>query len=171
MWYAPVSLVLWTRGHERVFIGVCETQVITFDEHGISGHPNHCQLHHGARYDHSEPLRPPLPLLTRRCCVLCTLCEGRLAHQTLGARPLFLQLETVHLVRKYAGVLDALGTRLGTAPYLFLVNGARAAVAGMRAHASQLVWFRRLYLVFSRYLYINTLRPVAPLPVPAKRPS
>jgi len=30
----------------------------------------------------------------------------------------------------------------------------------MEAHTSQLVWFRKLYLLFSRYLYINTIREI-----------
>ena len=28
--------------------------------------------------------------------------------------------------------------------------------AGMRAHWSQYVWFRKLFIVFSRYVYVNT---------------
>jgi hypothetical protein len=36
----------------------------------------------------------------------------------------------------------------------FLVNRA------MRAHASQFVWFRRLFVTFSRYVFVNTLRRV-----------
>jgi len=28
----------------------------------------------------------------------------------------------------------------------------------MEAHASQYVWFRRIYVTFSRYLFINTFR-------------
>ena len=31
----------------------------------------------------------------------------------------------------------------------------------MVAHASQLVWFRRLYLWFSRYVYVNTFDNIA----------
>lgn len=30
----------------------------------------------------------------------------------------------------------------------------------MWAHRSQMVWFRRLYIMFSRYMWINTLREV-----------
>ncbi|KFM75685.1 hypothetical protein X975_23223, partial [Stegodyphus mimosarum] len=26
----------------------------------------------------------------------------------------------------------------------------------MKAHQSQYVWFRKLYILFSRYLYVNT---------------
>jgi N-acetylglucosaminylphosphatidylinositol deacetylase len=30
----------------------------------------------------------------------------------------------------------------------------------MRAHASQFVWYRRLFVFFSRYVLVNTLRRV-----------
>lgn len=30
----------------------------------------------------------------------------------------------------------------------------------MQAHRSQMVWFRRLYIIFSRYMIINTLREI-----------
>lgn len=32
---------------------------------------------------------------------------------------------------------------------------------GMLAHASQYVWFRRLYILFSQYVFYNTLDPIA----------
>lgn len=33
----------------------------------------------------------------------------------------------------------------------------------MRAHKSQNVWFRKLYMLFSRYTFINTLNEVSML--------
>lgn len=30
----------------------------------------------------------------------------------------------------------------------------------MRQHKSQMVWFRKLYIIFSRYMVMNTLREV-----------
>jgi len=32
----------------------------------------------------------------------------------------------------------------------------------MRAHQSQYVWFRKLYMIFSRYVVMNTLTQMAP---------
>lgn len=37
------------------------------------------------------------------------------------------------------------------------VNIVRRA---MRQHKSQMLWFRKLYIIFSRYMVINTLREV-----------
>jgi len=33
----------------------------------------------------------------------------------------------------------------------------------MAAHKSQYVWFRKLYMIFSRYTFINTLQEVSAL--------
>jgi LmbE family N-acetylglucosaminyl deacetylase len=34
----------------------------------------------------------------------------------------------------------------------------------MRSHASQYVWYRRLHVLFSRYVWVNTLQRMAPIP-------
>ena len=39
-------------------------------------------------------------------------------------------------------------------------DGSRLAWEGMKAHASQLVWYRRLFIVFSRYVHINIFRAI-----------
>lgn len=36
----------------------------------------------------------------------------------------------------------------------------RRIQTAMCAHQSQMVWFRRLYILFSRYMIINTLREI-----------
>ncbi|KFB40798.1 AGAP001955-PA-like protein [Anopheles sinensis] len=36
----------------------------------------------------------------------------------------------------------------------------RAVQNAMRLHNSQMVWFRKLYIVFSRYMVINSLREI-----------
>jgi N-acetylglucosaminylphosphatidylinositol deacetylase len=39
-------------------------------------------------------------------------------------------------------------------------GGPIAAWPALRAHHSQFVWFRKLFILFSSYIYINTLIPV-----------
>lgn len=39
-------------------------------------------------------------------------------------------------------------------------EGVWTAYRAMHAHVTQLVWFRRLYIVFSRYMYLNVLEPI-----------
>lgn len=113
--------------------------VLTFDNYGVSGHPNHKAVHLGAR----------LALASRA--------------SDIG----LLELESVWLCKKYLGVFSCFfdflyfergdTLHVATSPYDAYWKTQRA----MEKHASQLVWFRRLYLVFSRYIYINSLKMVS----------
>lgn len=124
----------------------CSTQlmdlkILTFDEGGVSGHPNHISTHVAMR-EYADRAR-----------------------QRSGFEPVAIyQLKTTCLLRKYLGPFDVLwsvfvdGMMKGrvfvgcSAPWM----SARA----MRAHASQYVWYRRLFVLFSRYVYMNTLEPM-----------
>ena len=44
----------------------------------------------------------------------------------------------------------------------YIARDSWVAAAAMRAHRSQWVWFRRLFLCMSRYTYVNTLYPLPP---------
>lgn len=67
-------------------------------------------------------------------------------------------LDSVRLWRKYVGALDLFTSHLTST---FLCLGSPLPVwRAMRRHRSQLVWFRYLYMLFSRYVTINTLRRI-----------
>uniref|UniRef100_A0A8C5QWF7 N-acetylglucosaminylphosphatidylinositol deacetylase n=1 Tax=Leptobrachium leishanense TaxID=445787 RepID=A0A8C5QWF7_9ANUR len=70
-----------------------------------------------------------------------------------------LVLETVNVFRKYLSLLDLPGSWLYPKDVLFTVSGAQYSQAkeAMKCHQSQLLWFRRIYLLFSRYMMINSL--------------
>lgn len=132
--------------------------LITFDGAGVSSHPNHISLYHGAR-----------------------LFAGTLTRGKPGwAAPVDLYtLTTVGVWRKYAAFLDVFATVCGQ---LFgggqrsdrgnpgtlvsmsaLVGGGResygtARAAMTQAHQSQMVWFRWGWIALSRYMYINDLK-------------
>lgn len=100
--------------------------IVTFDDQGVSGHPNHCAIFHGV----SE------------------LMKQRMIDVEVWT------LTSVHLIRKYIGLADInfvwvdewQCTRLNMVEaYLTLAE-----------HASQLVWFRKLFIIFSRYTYLNS---------------
>ncbi|XP_066268022.1 N-acetylglucosaminyl-phosphatidylinositol de-N-acetylase-like [Branchiostoma lanceolatum] len=110
--------------------------VITFDHYGVSGHKNHSSLYHGVN-----------DLVER----------GQMPDNVL-----VYVLESVSIMRKYTSFLDVLPSILSSASTLFL-SGYPAILKAQRAmcaHRSQLVWFRWLYIAFSRYMVINTLRPL-----------
>ncbi|XP_068066653.1 N-acetylglucosaminyl-phosphatidylinositol de-N-acetylase isoform X1 [Anomalospiza imberbis] len=108
--------------------------VVTFDAGGVSGHANHISLHTAVRYLHSE---------------------GKLPE---GCR--VLVLESVNLCRKYISFLDVLISCLLPTDALFILTEEETEQAkrAMQCHRSQLLWFRQLYLLFSRYLVVNSLR-------------
>ncbi|CAN2387846.1 Phosphatidylinositol glycan anchor biosynthesis [Pristimantis euphronides] len=107
--------------------------VITFDEGGVSGHANHISLYHAIRSLHSSGKLP------KGCSVLL--------------------LESVSLFRKYISVLDLPLSWLCGQDVLFVSSGRQyqQAKEAMLHHESQLLWFRYIYLLFSRYMTINSL--------------
>jgi N-acetylglucosaminylphosphatidylinositol deacetylase len=129
--------------------------LITFDAGGVSGHPNHISLYHGAR------------------AFVAALVAGKPGWQP----PVDLYtLTTVPLARKYTAFLDVLATLTSWAigadkadkkhpgGLVFLSGLAgqgsitTAWKAMVSAHKSQMVWFRYGWISLSRYMYINDLR-------------
>ncbi|KAK8117921.1 N-acetylglucosaminyl-phosphatidylinositol de-N-acetylase, partial [Apiospora kogelbergensis] len=149
--------------------------LLTFDAGGVSGHPNHTSLYHGARR------------------FISALTAGKPNY----ACPVDLYtLTTVGFARKYGGFLDVFATifsaTLGAAganltrsagggnnkrdksntsdkgnPGLLVAatgllggreSAATARQAMTQAHQSQMVWFRWGWITLSRYMYINELR-------------
>jgi N-acetylglucosaminylphosphatidylinositol deacetylase len=76
------------------------------------------------------------------------------------------------ILRKYILPLDLLVSLIASSLQQVLTNntndktlcciggGPFAAWPALRAHQSQFVWFRKLFTLFSSYIYINTLIPV-----------
>ncbi|XP_041575923.1 N-acetylglucosaminyl-phosphatidylinositol de-N-acetylase isoform X5 [Taeniopygia guttata] len=124
----------WSRGCSSSMSERKDCKVVTFDAGGVSGHANHISLHSAVRYLHSE---------------------GKLPE---GCR--VLVLESVNLCRKYISFLDVLISCLLPTDALFILTEEETEQAkrAMQCHRSQLLWFRRLYLLFSRYLVVNSLR-------------
>nr|XP_060612832.1 N-acetylglucosaminyl-phosphatidylinositol de-N-acetylase [Anolis sagrei ordinatus] len=125
--------------------------VVTFDAGGVSAHINHRSLYAAVRYLISEEKLPG------------------------GCR--VLVLETVPLFRKYVSLLDLPSAWIQTPDVLFVLTQEEANLAksAMRCHRSQLLWFRRLYVPFSRYMVINSLNYLQlggeRGPLPAEKPG
>ncbi|NWI32991.1 PIGL acetylase, partial [Sula dactylatra] len=113
--------------------------VVTFDAGGVSGHANHISLYTALRYND---------------CYF----EIFILFLCLGCR--VLVLESVNLFRKYISVLDVLVSCLLPRDALFVLTEEETEQArrAMRCHRSQLLWFRHIYMLFSRYMVINSLR-------------
>ncbi|KXS95421.1 hypothetical protein AC578_6761 [Pseudocercospora eumusae] len=124
--------------------------LITFDERGVSGHPNHISLYHG--------------------CVafLRSLMQGRSGWEC----PVKLYtLTSTNVVRKYSSVMDVAVTVLGSifktkekgaypTPLMMVSlpsDVKKAQEAMTTAHKSQMRWFRWGWIGISRYMVVNDL--------------
>ena len=146
-------------------------QILTFDDQGISGHPNHKSLPEGVKhllkqynYTSAYP-RPRLFTLTThpvgaKYNAILAPIYGKLV---LYGAQVFDELDDLLLrVAHNFGFgntwmrrSDA-GIARRTSPVF--ISGIReylTALRAMRQHQSQLVWFRWLYVSFSRYMWIN----------------
>ncbi|CAD8060953.1 unnamed protein product [Paramecium primaurelia] len=100
--------------------------IITFDQHGVSGHLNHIACYKAiSTMKRSEELK------------------------------VFL-LETTNILRKYSSILDFFVSSILNDNLMVNLNIFKAW-RSMQIHHSQFVWYRKLFVVFSRYAYINTL--------------
>ncbi|CBL43463.1 N-acetylglucosaminylphosphatidylinositol deacetylase [Caenorhabditis elegans] len=114
--------------------------VISFDSHGVSGHHNHASCFEALQTAYSN-----------------------------GTVPRDVQifvLDSIAIWRKYIGMLDALFS-FGRSPFFYMARFRDVAACwrAMWAHRSQFVWFRVLFIFFSRYVYMNSLRRISPLPL------
>lgn len=124
--------------------------LITFDRNGVSGHPNHKSLYHGA------------------VAFVTSIASRHAGWET----PIKLYtLPSVNIVRKYGSILDVV-TTISTiifskrpagnypTPLLFISNifdYRKAQTAMTTAHKSQMVWFRWGWIGISRYMIVNDL--------------
>ena len=66
-------------------------------------------------------------------------------------------LRSVNVLRKYSSLLDVpMSFILASVVYTASVKDWCILHKAMAAHGSQNVWFRKLYMLFSRYILINT---------------
>lgn len=151
----------WDEGH---IAAIVEEQllkhnidvVFTFDGYGVSGHANHIATHHGVKI--------ALQRHQERCSAAAAADDEPKDKVVRG-----WELESTSLLRKYVGLLDT--------PLSYWLAGRQDAqddrqfvfvfrprwnYNAMALHRSQFVWYRRLFVAFSRYSFINTFRPLVP---------
>lgn len=71
-------------------------------------------------------------------------------------------LDSVNTCRKYLFLFDLLPSLILSSNWCILNwRDFKQVQQAMGEHKSQMVWFRRLYVHFSRYMIINTLREIS----------
>ena len=102
---------------------------------GVSGHPNHIACFHALQYLYTNGLLPTDVQV--------------------------FVLETVSLLRKYSSIFDFfLSSVRSTFLNIASPKDVFSIYSAMREHRSQLVWFRYLYLVFSRYIFMGSCKRI-----------
>ena len=99
--------------------------LITFDNKGISYHPNHISCNIGT-------------------------------NNTEGVE--IFNLETVYFYRKYIGYFDIFNIQNNETVFFNL--NILQVIYYMVIHWSQMKWYRLLFLIFSRYSYVNNLKKI-----------
>ncbi|CAI5492977.1 unnamed protein product, partial [Closterium sp. Naga37s-1] len=120
--------------------------LLTFDYWGVSGHPNHRAISRAlsTMVDNGSLAVP-----------LWHLNSAWLHVKFLGL--LGVVIIWMHFLITHH--LSTAGSRI-----YFICPSMLPSVQAMRAHRSQFVWFRWLFVLFSVYTFLNTLSRVAPAP-------
>ncbi|XP_073696078.1 N-acetylglucosaminyl-phosphatidylinositol de-N-acetylase [Garra rufa] len=110
--------------------------VLTFDGKGVSGHANHIAIYKTLRH---------------------LVSAGRLPE---GCQ--IFSLHSISLLRKYLSVLELPVSWLLPSDFCCIIGWEeyKRAKKAMLCHRSQLLWFRRLYILFSRYMFVNTFQAI-----------
>jgi len=144
--------------------------IITFDDDGVSGHPNHRAVARGVRawstQSHTNARSAPSTRTTPGSHSISAIPVYELVTVPLGLKysgP--LSMVAARVAHRHPTPLAALSTLLAGSeaswPETLEFFGVRSSATAWRsmasAHVSQFVWFRWLYLVASRYVFFNEL--------------
>ena len=183
-WDRQVAMRLLSQGIERLLSRMvgpkkimskrqCMIHFLTFDEGGVSGHINHCDTfrvvrdYYFANYEGVDNktamwvlqternlLRKYVPVYDWFGCLFCFLCHC-LDSRSSSRR----NSEDVFSVPVPSEFLSS--TRM-----VFRLWQPWLNWKAMKVHLSQFVWYRRLFVIFSCYTYVNVWqRVVVPIEV------
>uniref|UniRef100_A0A7N0TKJ1 N-acetylglucosaminylphosphatidylinositol deacetylase n=2 Tax=Kalanchoe fedtschenkoi TaxID=63787 RepID=A0A7N0TKJ1_KALFE len=122
---------------EEVASGTIDS-ILTFDSYGISGHCNHKDVHHGVRFLN----------MSRRKVEAWELLSTNILRKYSG--PVDIWFSIVYSMCWPSGQVHCL-----------LNDDPSKSFQAMAQHMSQWVWFRKLFVSFSSYTYVNTLKRIA----------
>jgi len=124
--------------------------VVTFDDFGVSGHSNHIHTHQGCMLAISQ--------LNLEWTTSSSFERSRGKQEQAPIKGYLLQ--STPLYRKFLGPLDILFSLWGSDEEVACSFNLCLIYRAMAAHLSQLVWWRVLFLLFSRFSYINSFTEI-----------
>ncbi|KAJ5246568.1 hypothetical protein N7468_001551 [Penicillium chermesinum] len=133
--------------------------LLTFDKEGISNHPNHRSLYHGARHF----IRSLMQDKAGYACpiTLYTLTSTPMYRKYVGVLDVPVTMVQGALANTFARLSRAKKDGAGPARLLFVNSIAEwftAQSAMTKGHKSQMVWFRWGWITISRYMFMNDLK-------------
>lgn len=111
---------------------------------------------------HRDPSRYPMQQKQKQPIIIET-------HNTINPRVVVVDLyllQTTSFLRKYIAFIDIiiswiLSCVVSRRRVICCIGGGPlVGWKALAAHHSQFVWFRKLFIIFSSYLYVNTLKKV-----------
>ena len=106
--------------------------VVSFDEYGVSGHVNHIDVSKGVQ-------------------------QVRVRVKELQPHIIFLQLQSCCFFRKFIGIFDIIPSLLLEEHLVLNFNVWRVFYA-LLLHRTQITWYRILFVMFSKFTYVNTFK-------------
>jgi N-acetylglucosaminylphosphatidylinositol deacetylase len=157
--------------------------ILTFDKGGVSGHVNHIATYIGLSHFHHLIQRAKLGKQSNSTRILSSSSriDKRIKHIAANMNIKLQVLETIYNpIDKYFPFLELIRILITTFFYTHYILPSRRRNGGsspdttecyflfrpllvwsaMKAHFTQFVWYRRLFVIFSRYSYINTIRTI-----------
>ncbi|KAG8820731.1 N-acetylglucosaminyl-phosphatidylinositol de-N-acetylase [Serendipita sp. 401] len=126
--------------------------ILTFDRHGVSSHPNHYSLYFGAQY-----LLASAPVGKRRLRAYALVTDPVLLKYSGWTTSL-----SKLLVPRISSNESIHSSGLPTLQFWSGLPSYVIAVRAMYQHRSQLIWFRWLYVLSSRYMWHNKWIEIEP---------
>lgn len=122
--------------------------LLTFDDLGVSGHVNHMDVHRGVMdfYHNKTDTMKGLELWT-----LYSVKNVFVKYLPLGDifKILYLWCQSLCRMQCFMSCLSNKRQRR------FMMLNPALVWRAMKAHHSQFVWYRKLFVIFSRYSYVN----------------
>lgn len=122
--------------------------IVTFDQLGVSQHPNHIAVHYGVLTAQIHPV-------LQRTKIYGLHSRALLSKYT----------SALSIIRPAQGLINPISASSGSpqsAIHVFIrPEDASSSFRGMQQHPSQLVWFRYLFVWFSSYTFYNEYRRLA----------
>lgn len=126
------SLLVICQSVEQFILEIQPSLVVSFDEYGVSGHVNHIDVGRGVQQ-----------------------VKSRLAET--HPHIIFLKLKSCFLLQKFIGLIDIWISMMCEEHVVLNFNLWRLLCA-LWLHRTQITWYRVLFVIFSKFTYVNTFK-------------